>query len=310
MKKRKHHYVWKHYLKSWTQDEKIFCLRQGKILHTDLNNVANERDFYKLRILSKEDLYWINKLVIENSPKFLQSLHKQFVTTYNFPFIIREMLQQRNDDSSELFHTVDELIHNFEENAHCIIEESGLPFIEELLNKNLGFFDHEERMMEFIHFLSAQYFRTKKIKQDVIRNLTTGSKVLQNIHQIWNVISHLFSTNFSYHLFARRNEYSLIFLENHTINPFLTSDQPAINTFAVNYKGTEPVKELELYYPVSPEFAILFTTKKKIYPSRIHNTTENEVSSFNSMIFDSFHEQVFALNQNQLNIFNKKKEGL
>jgi hypothetical protein len=56
MKKRKQHYIWRYYLNAWATDEQIFCLRENKIFKTNLMNIGNIRDFYRLKELSNQDI--------------------------------------------------------------------------------------------------------------------------------------------------------------------------------------------------------------------------------------------------------------
>jgi len=59
IKKRKHHYVWKYYLKPWVSDDQVVCLRDHKVFKTSLENVANSRDFYRLKEMSEADIYFL-----------------------------------------------------------------------------------------------------------------------------------------------------------------------------------------------------------------------------------------------------------
>jgi Protein of unknown function (DUF4238) len=57
VKKKRHHYVWQHYLKLWARkDDQIFCLRKGKIFPSHTKNVAMESDFYKLEPFAPREL--------------------------------------------------------------------------------------------------------------------------------------------------------------------------------------------------------------------------------------------------------------
>ncbi len=56
MKKRKQHYVWKHYLSAWAENGMIWCCRNDKIFNSNLTGVGQERDFYQLKPLSEKDL--------------------------------------------------------------------------------------------------------------------------------------------------------------------------------------------------------------------------------------------------------------
>jgi len=63
-KKRRHHYVWQHYLKPWLVSEKIYCLRDNSIFPTNTVNIGQQRDFYKLKELLSEDIDFIKQLAI------------------------------------------------------------------------------------------------------------------------------------------------------------------------------------------------------------------------------------------------------
>lgn len=65
MKKRKQHYIWRYYLNAWATDEQIFCLRENKIFKTNLMNIGNIRDFYRLKELSNQDIEILNLLILK-----------------------------------------------------------------------------------------------------------------------------------------------------------------------------------------------------------------------------------------------------
>jgi hypothetical protein len=46
IRKRRQHHVWQRYLKSWTVDDKIYCLKDSAIFATNTSKVAVDRDFY------------------------------------------------------------------------------------------------------------------------------------------------------------------------------------------------------------------------------------------------------------------------
>ena len=86
-----------------------------------------------------------------------------------------------------------------------------------------------------------------------------------NIDKTWNVISHILATNLGYMLFIQRDKIHCILLKNTTSIPFITGDQPVINTYAIR----EPMKfleknELELYYPIKPNLSLLLTLKEEM----------------------------------------------
>jgi len=65
--KKQQHYIWKHYLSSWTCDKKIWCKRKGKCFQTSLENVGQKRFFYKA-----EQLNQFEQTIVEN---FIHAMH-------------------------------------------------------------------------------------------------------------------------------------------------------------------------------------------------------------------------------------------
>ncbi len=82
-KKRRHHYVWKQYLRSWAIDEKIFCLRDKKIINPNLVGIAQQRDFYKLNELKVDDIEFIMGF-INKSPKESRQGYSQLLKAFTY----------------------------------------------------------------------------------------------------------------------------------------------------------------------------------------------------------------------------------
>ena len=93
MKKRKHHYVWRYYLRAWANNDSIWCSREGKIFKSNLMNIGQIKDFYKLKELSSSDIEFIYKAAIEPSAPHLQELHKGLISSFNLVFNIRKSIE-------------------------------------------------------------------------------------------------------------------------------------------------------------------------------------------------------------------------
>jgi len=64
MDKKRQHYVWKHYLKPWTMDEKIWWSRNGKIMPpTALVNVGIRKHFYEIEKLNGTERFFVKKFI-------------------------------------------------------------------------------------------------------------------------------------------------------------------------------------------------------------------------------------------------------
>lgn len=56
-RKKKHHYVWKIYLKPWTDNEQVPALFKNskKIINTNPEGIEQQRYFYALKVFTEEE---------------------------------------------------------------------------------------------------------------------------------------------------------------------------------------------------------------------------------------------------------------
>lgn len=87
----------------------------------------------------------------------------------------------------------------------------------------------------------------------------------------------------------------IIFLTNSSSTPFLSSDQPVINTFSADTSDTDTVEEVELFYPLTPRLAIL-VTKDATYSGGVSEVPllEDAVKRYNNMIEKEAFEFVYS----------------
>ncbi|MES2614071.1 MAG: DUF4238 domain-containing protein, partial [Bdellovibrionota bacterium] len=132
-----------------------------------------------------------------------------------------------------------------------------------------------------------------------------------DLEKIWFPLSHILALTLSDSLIdiscTDPKKFELILLKNNSSIPFITSDQPVVNTFVTDAdirKQTE-VKELELYYPISPTRAVLITQNIPSLNSKIIEIKEdNEVLNYNKHIIRQSHEQIYS---NQKELLEKHK---
>jgi len=302
-KKRHHHYVWRYYLRAWASNEKIACLRGGRIFKPNLMGVGQKRDFYKLQELNSDELAFIKRLAIDTAPKHLQELHTNLVRRFNIVFKLREYIESKDINDQELKNLLDITIHNLEEDLHAGIEGETIKYIESILREDIDFYNIDKGCIDFIHFLCVQYLRTEKMKEstlDAIRNMTTI-----NFEKINNVLNHIFATNMAWTFCAERKVFKMVLLKNETAKEFITGDQPVINTYGVIGTSKTPIDDIELYYPVSPKLAILISEKEEYKGIRTKVVNENDVVSYNNLILKNSHSQVYATSVSVLEEYNR-----
>ena len=302
MKKRKQHYVWRHYLRAWASDEKIYCLRDGNLFQSNLMGIANKRDFYRLKELDQADIDLIKKLVIDASPTFLQKYHQNLLNMFLAPFKLMNDIRSKGLSSDQIESAFDEIVINFEEEMHSIIECTAITHLEMLQKGDTSFFENDDDRISFLNYIAVQHMRTDRIKSGVISSFKIKSDSI-NIDKIWNILSHILSTNIGYSLCQDGDKLKMVLIVNHTSAPFITGDQPIINTFGVGRSMGTIVENLELYYPISPAFAILITENKQLIKEKIELTDEKEVHGYNHGIILESKDQIYADNPSILEIY-------
>ena len=91
--KRRQHYVFQAYLREWLdQDGKLWCLRDAKIFHTDTNNVAHERDFYRVGQLNDDEIKFL-KLFLSKEPTYIQQKLMSHLRIYQSCYVWQNELE-------------------------------------------------------------------------------------------------------------------------------------------------------------------------------------------------------------------------
>lgn len=296
------HYVWQKYLEPWVKDGKIICLRNKKdIIQTNPRNIASERYFYKINNLTQNDCKLIRKIFIDNKPEPMNSVLEGWVRPveaffefYN-NYVKNEEVKDNIEDYKEL------ALKNLLENLHMEIESGGMAGLCKMQLGDLSFIsecdDEDEEDVDFILYLSFQYFRTKKIKQSVKESLGENSSLFTDFDDVFNLIAPIFSTSFGNSIFnlIKSKELYCYLIKNTTEISFITGDQPVINIHA-NFEKNVETSELALYYPLSPALSLLIT-KDKNY--NIECSIE-KVKEYNDMIERQSLALIFANDESAL----------
>ena len=297
-KKKRQHYVWRHYLRQWSIEEQIYCLMNGKIFKSNIMNVAQEKYFYKLKQLNTDEINFLKTMIeIDNRP-LMKKLNYGWIEIFNKLFELKTLLNNKGISTLELENLFDVAICNFEEELHTQIEPIGDDFLKSLYNKDISFYQDESQTMSFFIFICQQYFRTKKMSVNIKNALLGFDKF--NIDAMWSILRHILATQLGFSLYQDRNKYHLILLENTSPFPFITGDQPIINTYAVGLKLEEEVEELELYYPLTPNLALLISEKDEYSSSTVLSVSEYEVIEYNKWIYNESNSQIYASNKDIL----------
>ena len=257
---RKQHYVWRHYIEKWQgEDDLVSCLRNDEIFRPNPVNILAERDFYKLQLLTREDIFILDELLVERTASpHARKIHKNLIEKFAFIAKVNERLQVHPTASDIDREAVRKLAIEAEERLHVGVEESARPILEALRNKDANVIYSDNYAILFFEFISQQFFRTKRMR-DAMVEASEGILPVENLQRIRNLLGYCYATNVGGSLYVERHEWEIIFLDSPVGSEFITGDQPVVNILG-NRDGTIP-EHLAFYYPLSPNLAMILAPK-------------------------------------------------
>ena len=274
------HYVWRYYLKPWSKNNLIFCLRKDRIFQSSLIKIAQEKYFYKTEELNKAEIDLIMKMI----KSFPKENHSLLVDTFHVYLATSNGPEYLQKNGIEIF--------------HGIVERRAQKALDNLILGDMSILNDEETKIDFCKFVARQYSRTKKIKTRI--SSTSNDIPLPDdyvgkceVSKIMKVFSFLSSESIGNWIYS---ESKITLLENTTNIKFITSDQPVFN---LKSKENEVPNEMELFYPITPDKALLFSTRDDID----NKINESEIIEFNNEIVNQSHEIIFSKNRNEIEQF-------
>ena len=308
---KKQHYVWRHYLAPWASNHsttgKIACLRDNRIFTTSLFNVAHENYFYKAEELSEKEKRLILMIANRKASNIQKEINERWLELFCVPYDLATIvapflpqIKQHNAEGPE--QALTNMAIEYIEKLHGQIEGMGIPFLEQLKQEDTSFWCDEDSRDKFTFYLCNQYFRTKLIRNRIVQVLTQCLKenpFFSDIHpdNMWIPLSLIFATNVG--IYIAQNFSAVLLRTNEDF--FIVGDQPVVNTYSTF--DMLPPTDIELFYPITPELALLLTQNSTYLDRGTAAIGKTEVSKYNMIEFRMSEEQVFARNTTQLEDF-------
>ena len=167
-----------------------------------------------------------------------------------------------------------------------------------LYRKDLSFYDDDDELIEFLFFICQQYFRTQNIDSKV--RAAMGSFKGFNVDGMWAVLRHTSATSVGFSLYQDRAKFRPVLIENTSNIPFVTGDQPIINTHAIGLSLEEIPSDLEFYYPLTPKLALLLSSNPDLNSKEAVSIGEEKVTMYNKFIHSQAGKQVYSSERDAL----------
>jgi uncharacterized protein DUF4238 len=296
MKKRRQHYVWRHYLTAWETAGKVWCQMGDRRFATDAINVGNERDFYRLKELSENDVSYVERIAGTPSHPLLQKLAKDWIGVFQAPFALQRAYVASGRSDREIERQLDVTINNLEEELHAAAEARSIPLLSALRDGDESIFANDDDYHHLAMFLALQYMRTPRIQRKSIEagNMVPGF----NVAAAWGVLRTIFATNIAWSIFSDRSRTKITFLQTDNTE-LITGDQPMVNATEARSEEGMPL-HLDLYYPLSPARAVLFECDSATPGVFRRQLVAEEAMKYNRLLVAAAERQIFGASENAL----------
>jgi len=162
--------------------------------------------------------------------------------------------------------------------------------------------DESNDFYNFILFILIQYFRTKKISNALKQNLEA---YFPNVDNLYFLFLHIKSIELADILL--KDEYKIILLENISDTDFIISDNPCVNLYSTFIKDRLlNDNEIELFLPLSPKLAILFSDKgcyKNLENLKITLNNAVTINKFNKAVIDNADNYIYSCSEELLKTY-------
>lgn len=248
-KTKKQHYVWRYYLNPWklnSREKEIwtYIIEINKVDYISLMGVAQESYFYKMYELTPIEIYACRNFA-KQFPTYIWPIAESLLKGYE---AISNNMMSEADKKDYSLHIIDTMQTN--------IEKMGKPL---LSCRTLDDLKNLPDIYQAVFYLCVQYSRTKKMRENGIQGYIKQNKPLLSelYRKAFPYISIIMATKLGHSIAVANSDTRYIFVRNESSIPFITCDQPAINTRKDEMDDNGDIKAFELFYPTSPTTAIM-----------------------------------------------------
>lgn len=272
------HYVPRCYLDAWTDvSKKLMCVDKSnkKTFTPKVEGIANERYFYKTNVLTLQQLDFLYKMWVDDVAEPLKDALMGWLRVFAEKDFFQTFCKEKGwNVASEWY------LKNTEEKMFAHIEGFIPKWRNHLVTFDTSYWDDDDNKFMFILWIILQYIRTPQMQRNYLSKFE-GTEFEDLGKNTQNVFRWLFATRGAHNILFSK-DMKIIRLENKTNENFITSDQPVINVCA-SYKniGELGYYDLELYYPITPNKAILITPKDCYSPWQEIELTDLQVKQYN-----------------------------
>lgn len=220
-------------------------------------DVAQASSFYKIEELNQSQIDFLKSFVV-TQPQKVRELGYEMLKAYELYSLYMKGLREGNTSITSIPDIEKKLkvieINTFEQ-LNCIVENEGKSLIDCQSIEDIKALSKDELSFSFM-YLFVQYLRTRGMKEGFVNSMAERPSMMEIGEKTWPFVVFLIANNL-WHSTMEKDDYRFVIVKNFSSTHFITSDQPVINDKDDITDEEGMTQELELYYPLSPEFALL-----------------------------------------------------
>ena len=256
---------------------RVWCSREAKLFAVNVEKIAVRPYFYRAEPLDPTEEVLLSSFISRVHP----SAHKTLSNALSF--------YKRAYTGSEFARK------NTIEKYHSNVERTAIHLLDCVYREDLTFWDNEISRTAFSYFTGMQYTRTEKSQESSVAAFDLlkdhpGNPGNIDPRKLSKVISLFYADMIGNWLFSLSTPK---IITNDLSTALLTSDQPVYNVHTRTPDEVDPIRNMELYYPVTPDKALLFTAK----PLSECNV---DLKRYNEFIVSNAQQYIFAKSERDL----------
>lgn len=188
----------------------------------------------------------------------LQAAHRRFVSNMTYVSQAHDLIRLSDTATPEEKQLTLANAVEIEENLQGWIEPATKPLLEKLRKNRTSFIDDDQLTISFYHYLAQQYFRTKRTRTAIGRELdriNAGTRY----GRMTKIACQIAAVNFGCSLFIDRRRLDVVFLGARDEAASITGDQPVVNLMGTGDECDST--DIAMFYPLTPDLSCLIAPK-------------------------------------------------
>ena len=155
------HFVFEYYLQNWATDNLIFAsMNSNSPFQVSVENIAHKRYFYKVTPFNKFEKQFLIDAIDRSLPPEKYKFLIQYLNGLEWRFVAQNVLNLKDSEKSNI---------QLGEDLMSEDEQSFIKFLDSLKDNNIAFCVSNENIYKFYSLVLMQYFRTKRMYDDLKR---------------------------------------------------------------------------------------------------------------------------------------------